>query len=91
MNDELTWWQRHGYIAGKHLEHGVWIVLMPMITTYRLAVCTESSVLDFFCYPYGTTTRDQAMAAFDAWDGQGEPADGWVKHHATGRRRALVS
>mgnify|MGYP001031230436 FL=1 len=37
---------------------------------------------DRWCYK----TAEDAIAALEAWDGQGEP-QGWVRHPTTGRRR----
>lgn len=33
-----------------------------------------------------THTFDQALAAYEAWDGKDEPT-GWTRHNGTGRRR----
>lgn len=84
-----AWWQQQGYYAGKEIEgsEGLWICLAPMITTNRLMLCTTDSVLDYYCYPreLGLTF---AMAAFEVWDGTGDPIDGWVKNFGSaGTRR----
>lgn len=82
--DRNQWWQDLGYLAGKPIVGGLWIVLIPMIFTYRLAICDRDSVHDFYCYP--KEQMGQAWDAFNAWDGDSDPIDGWVKHFASGRR-----
>jgi hypothetical protein len=36
-----------------------------------------------WCYP----TPAQALTAAHTWDGTGDPADGWLRHLPSGRRR----
>jgi hypothetical protein len=76
---ETPWWVRHGYVAGKTVAGGHWVCLAPMIFTWRLMICTEYSVLDFYCYP--GQDLPLAQAAFHAWDGLRDPLPGWVRHH----------
>lgn len=85
--DQNQWWRDFGYLAGKQIDGGLWVVLMPMITTFRLAICDPGSVYDFYCFPHAQI--DKALVAFARWEGAGDPEDGWVKHHASGRRREL--
>jgi len=42
----------------------------------------EMGYEDRWCYH----TKEAATAAFEAWNGEGEP-DGWHRHPGTGRRR----
>lgn len=77
------WWQEQGYLAGKEIGGDLWICLAPMLFTFRLMVCTTGFVHEFYCYP----DLLEAMEAYHAWDGQGDPFDGWVKHFPTMRRR----
>lgn len=83
MADE--WWVAHGYIAGKEIDGGLWIVLAPMLFTWRMMICDPGSVHEFYCYPEDHFAR--AMEAIDRWDGTGDPIDRWVKHHPSHRRR----
>lgn len=79
---ERTWWEENGYLAGKPLSDDIWICVAPMLFTFRLMICTTDYVFDFYCYP----SLARALEAFNAWTGRGDPLDGWVKHHGTGRR-----
>lgn len=83
---EVLWWQRMGYLAGKEIGDGLWVCLAPMIYTWRLMVCTEVEVMEFWCYPSKDLAR--AIDAFTAFDGHGDPLAGWVRHHPSERRRA---
>lgn len=82
------WWVKQGYLAGKPLDEGLWICLADMMFTYRLMVCdpTPSGVHEFYCYPKERGIV-AALSAFFTWEGEGDPPDGWVKHHPSGRRR----
>jgi hypothetical protein len=77
------WWEQHGYYAGRELDDGLWLCAAPMLFTTRLMICTPDSVHEFWCYP----DRATALAAFEVFDGHGDPLDGWVKHHPSMRRR----
>lgn len=80
------WWEANGYIAGKQVEGGLWVCLAPQLFTFRLMVCDPDCVHDFYCYPH----LADALVAYNTWDGTGDPAEGWIKHHATGRRRQVT-
>lgn len=80
---EPAWWEGHGYLAGRQIDDRHWLCMTPMIFTWRVMLCDKVSVLDFACYH----TALEAMDAFEAWDGQGEPPGDWIRHHATGKRR----
>lgn len=84
---EREWWEVNGYLAGRPIGNDTWICVAPMLYTFRLMLCTPDYVMDFYCYP----DRVRALSAFELWDGEGDPPDGWVKHHATGRRREVRS
>lgn len=73
----VEWWKGHGYLAGRLIDGGMWIVVMPMIYTFRVAVCDEGSIYEFYCYP----EREQAMKAYGEWDGRSAPLPGWTRHH----------
>lgn len=76
------WWQENYYLRGKEIGAGLWICLAPMLFTFRLMVCDPGGVHEFYCYP----DQQQAFDAFDAWNGEGDPLPGWVKHYPSMRR-----
>lgn len=82
------WWVQQGYLAGKPLEGGLWVCLADMMFTYRLMLCdpTPGGVHEFYCYPKERGLVS-ALTAFFAWDGEGDPQDGWVKAMPGERRR----
>ena len=82
---ETPWWVKENYLAGKEIGAGLWVCLAQMVTTVRLMVCTpapDGGLVEFWCYPH----MDLALLAFDVYDGHGDPAIGWVKHHPSHRR-----
>jgi len=81
MTDTTTWWQQEHYLAGRPLESDFWLVVMPMIYTYRVALCEPppGMVHEFYCY----RSLHRAMLCFDTWDGGKEnPVRDWTRHHA---------
>lgn len=66
---------------------GASIVVYPMtFGKARLCLCAPdayASIVDAWCYP----THKQAIEAAQAWDGEGDPLDGWTRNPASGRRR----
>ena len=85
----MAWWDdNNGYLAGKELGAGLWVCVAPMVTTRRLMICDPTSVHEFWCYPYETASLEYVLRAFNEFDGRGDPAGGWVKHHPSHRRRA---
>lgn len=85
------WWRDQGYLAGKEIGGGLWTCVAPMITTHRLMVCDFAYVHAYWCYPYDMVPLDYVLEAWANFDGIGDPADGWVKHHPSRRRREPVS
>lgn len=82
----FIWWEEQNYLAGKEIEGGLWICLASMITTTRLMICTpapDGGLHEFWCYP----RMADAFAAYEVFDGRGDPLDGWVKHYPSERRR----
>lgn len=81
VEDELTpaWWHSHGYIAGRELDAGLWMVVAPMLYTYRVMVATpEAPTGEFYCY----TDLKLAAKAFMEWDGGSmNPIEGWTRYH----------
>lgn len=74
----------HGYFARKTLPDGRIAALATMLYTTRLLwFHPGDQPREFWCYPHLV----EAVAAFYVWDGEGDPADGWVKHHPSHRRR----
>lgn len=72
-----TWWEAHGYLVGKEITDGIWICVAPMIFTWRLMLCTPDYVIGFACYEREKLAR--ALEAFQAWDGNGLPLDGYTR------------
>lgn len=77
------WWVPNGYLAGREIGGGLWLCLAPMAYTTRLMVCDPGSVYQFWCYP----NVGEALVAYVAFDGTGDPPGGWVKHHNRGVTR----
>ncbi|RYF08871.1 MAG: hypothetical protein EOO77_24840 [Oxalobacteraceae bacterium] len=86
--DELSFLQylkdEGGYTHLRPLGDGRWVGLMRFAFTW--AICTgrmgdRHTYEDRWCYH----DRSVAIAALEAWDGQGEP-EGWHRHPLTGRR-----
>lgn len=81
----LTWLiEVCAYRDARPLPGSRYVAIAPKMFTF--AIVTGSmfdylSVADGWCYD----TYDQAKAALDAWDGQGEPK-GWRRHPGSGRR-----
>lgn len=76
--------QRCGYTHPRTIGGGRWAAIQRLAFTHRLAVGRigdYTGIEDGWCY----RTHDEARAALDAWDGQGEPA-GWHRHPYSGRR-----
>jgi hypothetical protein len=86
----MEWWQKQGYLAGKELSEGLWMCIARMMTTHRLMICTRAFVHEFWCYPYDTVPFSYVLEAFNKFDGTGDPAEGWVKHYPSERRREPV-
>lgn len=69
----------------KTLPDGRIVELMRMLFNYRIYIRQPGDPFgydDCWCYQ----SRIDAGAAFDTWDGEGEPP-GWNKHPTTGRWR----
>lgn len=76
-----TWWQKQGYLAGKEIGEGLWIVLAEQLFTYRVMICDpETSSMEFYCYPKDKGLS-YALLAFTLWDGTNTPPEGWTRHH----------
>lgn len=77
-----------GAVGERELPDGRVLVLYPMVYTWRLCVGAADDRFgydDAWCYPSEAVTV--AIGALSEWDGAGDPAEGWVKHVGTGRRR----
>jgi hypothetical protein len=83
---EVQWWEKQGYLCGKPIGGGLWICVASMVYTWRLMICDEGSVHEFYCYPKERGLAP-ALEAYEAWEGVGDPLSGWVKHHPSERRR----
>ena len=86
---ETTKAKREERVPERLLADGRKLWLYPMMYTYRLAIgqADRNDFEDSWCYE----TREAGMKAFEEWDpldpATTEPS-GWVRHPASGRRRA---
>lgn len=92
--EDPEWWVGQGYLYGRKLDRtlypDIWVIVVDTIFNWRLAVCTPSNVLEFWCYPKNPSplaTLAHVLEAATVFDGQGDPLDGWVKHFPSNRRR----
>lgn len=70
------------------LPDGREISVLLMIFSYRICIGDDYGYgySDGWCYPHGLGSAF-VIAAAESWDGTGDPADGWVKHIGSSRRR----
>ena len=61
------------------------ITVMRMIFNTRICIGPTGAGYydDGWCYP----DQQTAIEAAKAWDGEGDPPEGWIKQVSTGRRR----
>ena len=74
-----------GYSDIRILPGRRYVAIMPLLYTHAIIIGSIGDQLgyaDRWCYG----GRAAAIAALEAWDGQGEP-EGWHRHPGTGRRR----
>lgn len=73
----------NGYLFRQKSDNGREVGIMPFIWTWAIiADIHETGYEERWCYH----TLEATIAAFEAWDGVGEP-EGWHRHPNTGRRR----
>lgn len=75
-----------GYLSPRPLGDARWAAVRPLMYTHAIItgrMGDRTGYEDRWCYP----TRAQALAAIEAWDGQGDPPVGWIRNPSTGRRR----
>lgn len=71
-----------GYLDGQFKADAVPCAIMPLMFTHAIISDINSFGYDGrWCY----SSYAKAKAAFDAWDGKGDPL-GWHRHPITGRR-----
>lgn len=70
----------------RQLPDGREISVTLLIFNYRICIGDHSTYDDGWCYPH-TLGKAFVLAAARAWDGEGDPPDGWIKHLGSGRRR----
>lgn len=86
--DELAFMQRlkgENYIDPRPIGNGRWAALFEFMFTWAIIVGRigdGDGYDDRWCYH----SKAAVIAAFEAWDGQGEP-EGWHRHPLSGRRR----
>lgn len=74
-----------GLIARKDLPDGRYTALTPQIFATILTISQAGDELGY-SEAYTYEDPEKAAAAFEAWEGNGEP-DGWVRHIPSNRRR----
>lgn len=70
----------------RELEDGRVVSVIFMMYSYRLCVGDGLRYDDGWCYPHDLG-QAFVIACAEEWDGEGDPADGWIKQLSTGRRR----
>jgi len=77
-----------GEIATRTLPDGRVLDVSPLGWGYALLgiIRVEDLGLGIYSDVWQYQSRDAALVALAAWDGEGEP-EGWYRHPATGRRR----
>jgi hypothetical protein len=79
---------KYAPLLRRDLEDGRIVELHSMIFNYRITITSPEN--DGTCYDDMWCWKGErlaaALAAFAAWNGEGEP-DGWNKHPPTGRWR----
>ena len=77
MNDVLSW----GYVRARQLPDGRWLGVTPMLFTAALCVdLTSAGYAWRYCY----ASMGEAVAALEAWDGQGDAPGNWIKRKGKG-------
>lgn len=61
-----------------------WWALMPFIYTTAII---RGRVFEWYSDRWCFDDAETAKRCFSAWDGQGDPPDGWIKHWETNRCR----
>jgi hypothetical protein len=83
MNMNEHWSQHDGYSDYKEFPNGNNACIQRLMFTH--AILSELTTMyhgDRWCYH----NYEDAKAALDAWNGEGEPT-GWHRHPTSGRRR----
>lgn len=81
-----TWKAVAVIVYERQLPDGRIITVLAMIFNYRIAIGEGWEYSDGWCYPRDLG-KAFVLAAAQAWDGEGDPPDGWIKHLGSGRRR----
>lgn len=79
----IKWWLANGYLHIRKMPDGEYAALYKFMFTW--AIIHELDYAGYgnrWCYH----SYDDALKAFNAWDGTGEPT-GWHRHPGSGRRR----
>lgn len=85
MNDPMFDGIREHYPDFRQLPDGRFIGVMRLLFHWTMHVDIHPvGYEDRYCFE----TYELAKAAFDDWDGTGDP-EGWHRHPMTGRRRDL--
>jgi hypothetical protein len=71
--EDMSW--AKGYLVVKPLEWaGEYLTVIPMMFTFRLAVCTSTEISEFWCYE----DLDRAIVSWTQWP---DIVEGWTRHH----------
>jgi hypothetical protein len=70
----------------RRLPNGYEITVWPLMWG-KWQLSAGPTGLGVFDTTYHYADRASALAAAEAWDGQGDPLHGWFRHVQTGRRR----
>jgi hypothetical protein len=69
-----------GFTHWRELEDGIEIGIMRMLFTYDLCykISTDTTEIPYLCR-YSYEYEQDAMVAFDTWDGNDFPPGNWIK------------
>ena len=85
------WWERERYLYGREVSEGLWICVAQMIHTWRIMLCDPGGVHEFWCYPQEEFSPHIVIIWAQEFSGQGDPHEGWVKHHPSHRRPRITT
>jgi hypothetical protein len=76
-------------IVKKDVGEDYWVCLRRMLHNNVRLSLVQGDPDDINCYHeqnFCFHDADLAQASYEAWDGEGDPPKGWVRHIETGRR-----
>ncbi len=75
-----------GFIARKDLADGRYITLTPQLFATLLTISQAGDECGW-SEAYTYEDPEKAVESFEAWNGNGDPCDGWIRHIPSNRRR----